>query len=120
MPDDQGTKANGAATPAAVTRPTVSWDDSAMRTSYANVVNASSTREEVMLFFGTNQTWNLGEAKEIKVRLGDRIVLSPFAAKRLWILLGALLKEHETRFGALALDVAATDVQPARGGAAAS
>ena len=26
--------------------PTVNWDDSQMRSSYANVVNASSTREE--------------------------------------------------------------------------
>ena len=85
--------------------PTVNWDDSAMQTSYANVVNASSTREEVTLFFGTNLTWNPGEAKEFKVRLNDRIVLSPFAAKRLWILVGAILKEYEMRFGPLHMDV---------------
>ena len=35
--------------------PTVDWDDSNMSTSYANVVNASSTREEVTQFFGTNK-----------------------------------------------------------------
>jgi hypothetical protein len=85
--------------------PTVNWDDSQMRTSYANVVNASSTREEVTLFFGTNQTWNPGEARAFNVRLNDRIVLSPFAAKRLWILIGAMLKEYEHRFGALQLDL---------------
>ena len=73
-------------------RPTVNWDDSSMKTSYANVVNAASTREEVTLFFGTNLTWNPNEAKEFNVRLSDRVVLSPFAAKRLWILLGAVLK----------------------------
>ena len=38
------------------------------------------------------------------VQLNDRIVLSPFAAKRLWILLGAILKEYESRFGVLSLD----------------
>lgn len=81
--------------------PTVDWDDSNMQSSYANVVNASSTREEVNLFFGTNQTWKADEKKEFHVRLNDRIVLSPFAAKRLWILLGAILKEYENRFGAL-------------------
>src|SRR5215831_13903422 len=86
--------------------PSVNWDDSQMRTSYANVVNAASTREEVTLFFGTNLTWNPGEAKEFHVRLNDRIVLSPFAAKRLWILVGAILKEYETRFGALNMDAA--------------
>lgn len=85
--------------------PTVNWDDSSMKTSYANVVNASSTREEVTLFFGTNLTWNPGESREFKVRLSDRIVLNPYAAKRLWILIGAILKEYETRFGALNIDI---------------
>jgi hypothetical protein len=89
--------------------PTVNWDDSSMKTSYANVVNAASTREEITLFFGTNLTWNPGEAKEFHVRLNDRIVLNPFAAKRLWILMGAILKEYESRFGGLNLDTAATD-----------
>jgi hypothetical protein len=103
------TKDNGGVTDAA-TVPTVNWDDSAMRTSYANVVNATSTREEVTLFFGTNLTWNPGQAKEFHVRLSDRIVLSPYAAKRLWILVGALLKEYETRFGALAMDTTAQDL----------
>ncbi len=84
--------------------PTVNWDDSEMRTSYANVVNASSTREEVTLFFGTNMTWNPTEVREFNVRLSDRIVLSPYAAKRLWTLLGAILKEYETRFGTLGID----------------
>ena len=85
--------------------PTVHWDDSQMRTSYANVVNASSTREEVTLFFGTNLTWNPGEKREFNVRLNDRIVLNPYAAKRLLILVGAILKEYESRFGPLDINV---------------
>lgn len=85
--------------------PTVNWDDSNMKTSYANVVNAASTREEVTLFFGTNQTWNLANNKqEFNVVLSDRIVLNPFAAKRLWTIMGAVLKEYESRFGVLSLD----------------
>ncbi len=83
--------------------PTVKWDDSNMKTSYANVVNAASTREEVTLFFGTNQTWNPVGTKEFNVKLSDRIVLSPFAAKRLWTLMGAVLQEYEKRFGSLDL-----------------
>ena len=62
-----------------------------MNTTYANVVNAASTREEVTLFFGTNQTWNVSDtAKSFNVRLSDRIVLNPYAAKRLWTILGAI------------------------------
>lgn len=98
--------------------PAVNWDDSDMKTSYANVVNASSTREEVTLFFGTNLTWNPIEAKEFHVRLSDRIVLNPYAAKRLWILLGAILKQYESRFGTLNIDV--SGIQASAAGAAPS
>ncbi|MBV1877473.1 MAG: DUF3467 domain-containing protein [Pseudomonadales bacterium] len=84
---------------------TVDWDDSSMQSSYANVVNASSTREEVSLFFGTNQTWK-SEPGEFQVKLNNRIVLSPYAAKRQWILLGTVLKEYESRFGKLGIDSA--------------
>ena len=87
--------------------PTVDWDDSEMRTSYANVVNASSTREEVTVFFGTNLTWNPGEKREFHVRLNERIVLSPYAAKRLWMLLGVILREYESRFGTLTIETGA-------------
>ena len=83
--------------------PKVVWDDSGMQTSYANVVNAASTREEVTLFFGTNQTWNVSEDLEFKVQLSNRIVLNPYAAKRLWTLMGAILKEYESRYGQLEL-----------------
>lgn len=95
--------------------PTVNWDDSQMQTSYANVVNASSTREEVTLFFGTNLTWNPTEQREFKVLLSDRIVLNPFAAKRLWMLLGAILKEYESRFGKINIDVSGVDADVLKG-----
>ena len=85
--------------------PTVDWDDSQMQSSYANVVNASSTREEVNLFFGTNETWKADEKMKFDVRLNNRIVLSPFAAKRLWLLLGAIIGQYEKRFGELKIEV---------------
>lgn len=84
--------------------PRVVWDDSNMRSSFANVVNGASTREEVTLFFGTNKTWNLNDTKEVKVALSDRIILTPYAAKRLWVLLGGILKQYEDRFGVLQID----------------
>jgi hypothetical protein len=85
-------------------RPTVKWDDSKMQTAYANVVNAASTREEVSLLFGTNQTWKAGEEREYIVQLSHRIVLNPYAAKRLLVLLSKLMQEYERRFGPLKLD----------------
>lgn len=92
--------------PASSSRPTVKWDDSKMQTTYANVVNAASTREEVAIFFGTNQTWNVTEDKELVVQLTDRIVLNPYAAKRLTMLLTRIVQEYERRFGPLRLDAA--------------
>ena len=80
--------------------PQLRWDDSNMRSSYANVVNATSSREEVTIFFGTNQTWNPGD-KEVTVQLTDRIILNPFAAKRLMLLLRNVLGEYESRYGTL-------------------
>ena len=83
--------------------PKVHWDDSEMRTTYANVCNVASTREEVTLLFGTNQTWQ-GRPDEVNIRLTDRIILSPYAAKRLSILVGNVVKEYEKRFGDLGIE----------------
>lgn len=95
--------------------PTVNWDDSNMSTSYANVVNAVSSREEFTLFFGTNQTWNAKDA-ELRVQLSDRIILNPHAAKRLLTLLAAVMKEYEQRFGAVNIDLASAMSAQAGGG----
>lgn len=79
----------------------VVWKDDNMSSSFANVVNVFSTREEMTLLFGTNETWNAMNSDELVVNLSDRIVLTPFAAKRLSILLDRRVKEYEERFGKL-------------------
>lgn len=80
--------------------PKVVWDDSNMKSSYANVCNVSSTREEMTLLFGTNQNWNPGQGS-VTVQLTDRVILNPYAAKRLATLLNNVVGEYEKRFGAL-------------------
>jgi hypothetical protein len=87
----------------AATQTTLRWDDSKMTSTYANVCNVSSTREEVTMLFGTNQSWHTGQ-KELTVQLTDRIILNPFAAKRLSLLLNNIIKEYENRFGELKLE----------------
>ena len=81
----------------------IKWDDASMKSAYANVCNVNSTREEVVLLFGVNQAWNRGQ-KELTIQLTDRIIVSPFAAKRLSMLLGAVVQEYENRFGALDIE----------------
>lgn len=87
------------------------WDDSDMRSVYANATNVAGGREEIVLLFGMNQAWRGGE-KEIKVQLSDRIILSPFAAKRLSILLNNILRGYENRYGGLDKGVSQTSTEP--------
>lgn len=83
--------------------PKLSWDLSKMRSTYANVCNVSSTREEVSVMFGTNQAMNIGKG-EIIVELTDRIILNPYAAKRLALVLNNVIKQYESTFGELPVE----------------
>lgn len=83
---------------------TIRWEGANMRSTYANVCNVSSSREEVTLLFGTNQNWHAGQ-KELTVELSDRMTLNPYAAKRLSILLSNTITEYEKRFGTLELNL---------------
>ena len=85
---------------AIATGPTVRWDDSQMQTSYANACNVVSTREEVVLNFGVSHDWER-QPQDMEIELQHRIVLSPFAAKRLSQLLAKLVGEYESRYGEL-------------------
>lgn len=84
------------------TSPHINWDDSKMVTTYANVCNVLGTREEIMVLFGSNQAWQT-DLKEVTVSLSNRIVLNPYAAKRLLTMLDMGLKEYEARYGELKL-----------------
>ena len=78
----------------------VQFNTSQLKSSYCNVCNATSTREEVVLNFGLNESWDLGNS-DIQVALHHRVILSPQAAKRLQELLNRILSEHEARYGAI-------------------
>ena len=105
------TKADVSATPKATQagdQPKIVWDSTDMRSSYANVFNVAGAREEFVFFFGMNQAWDAGQ-RELKVQLTDRIVMSPFAAKRLSNLLNNVLKDYEARHGSLDVETTRPD-----------
>lgn len=79
----------------------ISWDDSEMQSAYANVATATANREEFFLLFGSHQHWRgtREETDSVDVKLANRIVMSPFAAKRLAIILSQSLKAYEDQFG---------------------
>lgn len=94
--------------------PHVRWDDANMVTTYANICNVAGTREEVSLFFGTNVSWQGGQ-EEVRVRLDHRMLINPYTAKRLHLMLTNLLQEHERRFGSIQLDTVPSAAPPASG-----
>ncbi|NIO40727.1 MAG: DUF3467 domain-containing protein [Burkholderiales bacterium] len=80
------------------------WDSSQVKSTYANVCNVTGTREEVVLDFGVYHPWERkGGAGGIE--LTNRVVLSPFAVKRLAMMLNTLTHEYEARYGKLDLDM---------------
>jgi hypothetical protein len=96
-PDVPGTQAAPAANAVGVEGLRV--DISELKSSYCNVCNANSTREEVVLNFGVNHDWDRAHAGQI--RLLHRIVLSPPAAKRVLSLLERVIGDYESRHGSL-------------------
>ena len=74
-----------------------------VKSSYCNMANVTSTREEVVLNFGVNQNWDQpGDGPgPLEVDIEHRVILSPFAAKRLSDALGQLVRDYEQRSGAL-------------------
>jgi hypothetical protein len=70
-----------------------------LKSSYCNICNANSTREEVVLNFGVTHDWDRGQNGEL--RLLHRIILSPQAAKRFAGLLNRVIQDYETRHGSL-------------------
>ncbi|MDN5788000.1 DUF3467 domain-containing protein [Pseudorhodobacter sp.] len=75
-------------------------DTSQMKSSYCNVCNATSTREEVVLNFGLNQSWDRPEG-DLEIEIQHRVIMSPFAAQKLREVLEELLDSYEKRYGPL-------------------
>lgn len=83
---------------------TIEWNDETMQTTFANVVNIRGTREQVEFFYGTNRTWDVQRDGPVRVDLTNRIIMTPYAAKRMHRILSGVLKEYEARHGVLKVD----------------
>ena len=83
--------------------PNIEWDESALQTSFANFCNVMGTREEMALIFGTTVSWNQAQAN-LKVQVHHRILMNPYAAKRLMLLLQQGVQQYESRYGELKLE----------------
>lgn len=86
--------------PADTAAPRLKWNVANLKSSYVNFANANSTREEIVINFGLNSSWDRAQP-ELEIELHHRIMMSPFAAKRLSELLVRLIAEYEARYGEL-------------------
>jgi hypothetical protein len=94
------TSSAAAAASATAGQPQIRLSTGNLKSTYCNMCNANSTREEVVLNFGVNQNWDRGQG-DLEVTLEHRVILSPFAAKRLAQMLSKLVDEYEGRYGEL-------------------
>jgi len=94
---------NTPAPPAPPRQQTLKFRTENLKSSYCNMANVTSTREEVVLNFGVNQNWDQPGAAPgpLEVDVQHRVILSPFAAKRLSDALGQLVRDYEQRYGPL-------------------
>lgn len=82
----------------------VKIDSADMKTSYANVVGIAANINEVYLTFGVNSD-PYNPAPTEPVKLDNRVIMTPDAAKRLCLNLNATLAAYEKRFGVIELDL---------------
>jgi len=86
-------------------KPRIIWDGSDIRSVYPNAYYVTGSREEIMLHFGTSQVPQTGQ-KEVGAQVQKRVVLNPFVAKRLALVLRNVIQNYESRYGPLDVEYA--------------
>ena len=71
-----------------------------MKNLYANATNVIAGREEVIMLLGVNNAWQMGQEK-VNVDIAERVMMTPFTAKRLAIMLSATLRAYEAKYGTI-------------------
>ena len=90
-----------------VKQPEVVWNDANMKSVSVNATNVIAGREEVMVLMGVNRVWKMNQDK-VSVDIAERVVMTPFTAKRLAIMLGATLKAYEAKYGKIEIGLSET------------
>ena len=82
----------------------ITWNDENIDSKYANIATVTATREEFFFLFGTHQNWRgIEDGKSVEVKLSTRMVLNPYATKRLMVILQQTMNAYESRFGEVKL-----------------
>jgi len=84
-------------------------DDRERPTEYVNAFLTIVTAEEILLDVGVNAASAVGTGQgppRLDLKLSSRLAMNYFTAKRLAISLSRIIREYESRFGDIELDLA--------------
>jgi hypothetical protein len=84
------------------TQQRITTDD--IQNSYVNFCRGTLTPEEVILDMGFNANSFGVKVLEEDLKISNRVILSPAAAKRLLLLLNDMVHRHEQNFGPIEVD----------------
>ena len=94
-------------------------DESKLNVYYASTVRVSGTAEEMSLDFSQGIRPS-GQPNVAVMRLDARVVVSPWAAKRLALALGQAVQRYEQAYGVLEIDARKRMVNPPAGGSSST
>jgi hypothetical protein len=78
----------------------IRWDSSKMKSHHPKALNLSTTRGEITLSLGEDRI-SSGVKDEGTYQVSDRIIMSPYTAKRLMALLNDVIHRYEAKYGPL-------------------
>jgi hypothetical protein len=94
-------------------------DETGLADVFANAFRTDASGEEIFLNFGINRLLPGPEEQgpQVLFKPSVRVIMTYYTAKRLAIMLGQLLRDHEGQFGEIELDIDKRRVgPPPRGG----
>lgn len=91
-------------------QPNIVWNAANMKSTYVNATNVVAGREEVMMILGVNQAWQM-EQEKVNVDIAERVVMTPFTAKRLAIMLSATVRAYEAKYGKIEIGIPEVNAQ---------
>lgn len=95
------------------TQSAVVWNDKNMKNTYVNATNVIAGREEVIMLLGVNDAWQMGQEK-VNVDIAERVMMTPFTAKRLALMLSATLRAYEAKYGVIDIGLPAAAEKDAK------
>lgn len=78
--------------------PKILWDETGMRSTYANITKVTGSHEEIKITFGVEEARH-ADLHAVGVRLSNQVVMRPVIAKKLALVLADFIRKYEETWG---------------------